>query len=88
MGKKLFIEQDAVRIGAQLGLKWDKFDAKQMADGMNVELEHGTVDMRTNVTNDDEVMTFKIAWAHLNEFADYYFRLKKMEDEAEAFWVG
>jgi len=31
-------------------------------------------------------MTGKIALAHLNEFADYYTRLAKMEKEADAFW--
>jgi len=53
---------------------------------MDVELEHGTRDSLTNVTNDDEVMTGKIALAHLNEFPDYYDRLEKMEREAEALW--
>ena len=84
--KKKFNEQDAKRLGDQFGLKWDKFDAVQLAAGMNVELEHGTIDPATNVTDDDEKTTMKIALAHLNEFPDYYFRLKKMEDEAEAFW--
>jgi len=37
------------------------------------------------VTGDDLAVTGKIAWAHLKEFADYYTRLKKMEDEAEAY---
>ncbi len=86
MEKELFNEKDAKRIGEQFGLQWDNFDTKQLAYGMNVELEHGTSDMTTNVTNDDEIMTFKIALAHLNEFPDYYVRLKKMEEEAEAFW--
>jgi hypothetical protein len=35
------------------------------------------------VTGDDPIVTGKIALAHLNEFADYYTRLKKMEAEAE-----
>ena len=86
MGKKVFNEAHAKKLGDAYGLKWDKFDAKQLADGMNVELEHGTADLATNVTNDDETVTMKIALAHLNEFPDYYVRLKKMEDEAEAFW--
>jgi Protein of unknown function (DUF5661) len=30
--------------------------------------------------------TGKIAWAHLNEYPDYYTRLEKMEKEAEAYW--
>lgn len=44
---------------------------------MNVELEHGTRDQRTNVTNDDPLMIGKMAWAHLVEFPDYYGRLEK-----------
>ena len=51
--------------------------------GMDVELEHGKVGPRTNVTNDDPVLTGKIAWAHLNEIPDYYTRLYKMEAETE-----
>jgi len=53
---------------------------------MDVELEHGTRDSNTNVTNDDPLMTGKIALAHLNEFPDYYTRLKKMEEEGEEYW--
>jgi len=81
--KKHFIEEDAKRIGEELGIDWSKFDVNQFWMGLNVELEHGTVDPETNVTNDDEVMTGKIALAHLNEFSDYYTRLEKMEKEAE-----
>jgi len=40
-------------------------------------------DPATNVTNDDPLVTGKIALAHLNEFPDYYTRLEKMEAEAE-----
>jgi hypothetical protein len=53
---------------------------------MDVELEHGTRDIETNVTNDDPVLTGKIAYAHLKEFPDYYDRLDKMEEEADKFW--
>jgi hypothetical protein len=53
--------------------------------GMDVESEHGLHDSNTNVTNDDPLMTGKIALAHLNEFPDYYTRLEKMEKEAEEF---
>jgi uncharacterized protein DUF5661 len=34
------------------------------------------------VTDDDPVVTGKIALAHLNEFPDYYTRLESMEEEA------
>jgi hypothetical protein len=36
------------------------------------------------VTNDDPLLTGKIAWAHLKEIRDYYTRLDKLEQEAEA----
>lgn len=51
-----------------------------------MELEHGTRDPRTNVSQDDPLTTGKIALAHLTEFPDYYDRLAKMEKEAEAYW--
>jgi Protein of unknown function (DUF5661) len=51
--------------------------------GLDVELEHGLRDPSTDVTGDAPVLTGKIALAHLNEFADYYTRLGKMEREAE-----
>ena len=54
--------------------------------GLDVELEHGKRDPITNVTNDDPILTGKIALAHLNEFSDYYKRLKDMEEKAEKFW--
>ena len=55
--------------------------------GLGVELEHGAHDPLTNVTDDDEETTGKIAWAHLNEFPDYYTRLAKMEADAEQYWA-
>ena len=84
--KKNFSYDQAKKIGEQLGIKWDKFDVEQFRQGMDVELEHGSCDPVTNVTNDDILTTGKIALAHLNEFPDYYTRLEKMEKEAEDFW--
>jgi hypothetical protein len=49
-----------------------------------VELEHGTVSPATDVTHDDELLTGKIALAHLNEIADYYKRLAAMEKKAKS----
>ena len=83
--KRITIEL-AKEIGEKLGVDWSRFDVQQFADGMSVELEHGTRDPQTNVTNDDFLMTGKIALAHLNEFPDYYVRLEKMEEEAKAHW--
>jgi len=86
MGKKYFTEEQVKEIGEKLGIKWDKFDVEQFRHGMNIELEHGTIDSNTNVSNDDPLITGKIALAHLNEFPDYYDRLDKMEKEAEDFF--
>ncbi|MFP4558968.1 MAG: DUF5661 family protein [Archaeoglobaceae archaeon] len=84
--KKEFTDEEAKQVGESLGIKWDKFDVDQFRRGMNVELEHGSHDPITDVTNDDPLMTGKIALAHLNEFPDYYDRLEKMEEDAEEYW--
>ncbi len=84
--RKHFTTEEAKKIGEKLGIDWSKFDVEQFRMGMDVELEHGLVNSHTNVTNDDPLMTGKIALAHLNEFPDYYTRLKKMEKEAEEYW--
>jgi len=55
---------------------------EQLRKGMQVEREHGLHDLLTNVTDDDPLVTAKIALAHLNEFPDYYTRLERMEQEA------
>ena len=86
MKKKTFTLAQAKAIGKQLGVIWDKCDVEQFHAGLLVELEHGTDVQATNVTDDDPLITGKIALAHLAEFPDYYTRLKKMEQEAKRFW--
>ena len=81
--KKYFTTQETKEIGERLGIDWSKFDVEQYRIGLDVELEHGLVNSHTNVTNDDPIVTGKIALAHLNEFPGYYTRLDKMEREAE-----
>jgi hypothetical protein len=73
----------AVTVGRRLGMDFNKIDIDQFSKGLAVELEHGARDPETNVTNNDLIMTGKIAWAHLKELPDYYTRLEKMEAEAE-----
>ena len=84
--KAVFTNEEAQKIGESIGIDWSKFDIDQFRRGMDVELEHGRVDIDTNVTNNDPVITGKIALAHLNEFPDYYDRLHVMEEEAEEYW--
>ncbi len=86
MPTKHFTAAQAQEIATQIGIQWDavRFDLEQFRMGMDVELEHGSRDVQTNVTNDDPLTTGKIALAHLREFPDYYTRLAKMESDAEA----
>jgi len=84
--RKSFTLRQARAIGKQLGIGWEKFDPEQFRAGLGVELEHGRVNPTANVTNDDPLLTGKIAWAHLAEFPDYYTRLAQMEAEAKRFW--
>ena len=85
MIKRVFTAEQAKKVGDKIGIDWKDFDVEQFRMGMDVELEHGKVDPRTNVTNDDPTMTGKIAWAHLKEFLGYYTRLDKLEAEADEF---
>ena len=77
-----FTPDEAKQIGDTIGIDWNLIDLDQFRLGLAVELEHGTHDPRTDVTGSDPLLTGKIAWAHLNEFPDYYTRLARMEDEA------
>ena len=85
--KIVFSEEQAKSVGAQIGIDWEHapFDVEQFRAGMDVELEHGSRDPKTDVTGSDPIITGKIALAHLNEFPDYYTRLEAMENEAERF---
>ena len=86
--RKEFTAEEARRSGEEVGIDWSSapFEVEQFRIGMNVELEHGLHDLLTNVTDDDPQVTAKIALAHLNEFADYYTRLERMEEEAKRDW--
>ena len=81
--KQHFTNEQAREVGDKLGIDWTRFDVNQFRMGLDVELEHGLIDPSTDVTGDDPILTGKIALAHLNEFADYYTRLDKMEQEAK-----
>lgn len=75
----------AIAVAEEIGIDFsvEAFGPESFRRGMEVELEHGRRDPRTNVTNDDPMLTGKITWAHLLEMPDYYERLEEMEAEAE-----
>jgi Protein of unknown function (DUF5661) len=85
MGASTFTADEGRSIGEQIGIDWATapFDVEQFRMGLDVELEHGQHDPQTDVTGSDPILTGKIALAHLKEFADYYTRLRVMEQEAE-----
>lgn len=75
-----FAADEVELIAKVLGVEGE-VDLEQLRRGMTVELEHGRRDPLTNVTDDDPLVTAKIALAHLREFPDYYDRLARMEGE-------
>ena len=87
--KKQFTSDEAKKIGDEIGVDWTKHDLKNFTIGINIELEHGTIDPQTNVTNDDPIMTGKIAYYHMKEIPgsgkndDYYSLLNKYIESKE-----
>ena len=71
-GEIMYNKKDAIYAARVLNIRFDKFSLDEFLEGINIELEHGTSDLLTNITNDDLIMTAKIALAHLNEFPNYY----------------
>ncbi|TFG46828.1 MAG: hypothetical protein E4H41_00975 [Gemmatimonadales bacterium] len=82
VSQRTFTAEEARKVGDQIGITWAEVDLEQFRMGLEVELEHGVRNVVTNVTNDDLVLTGKIALAHLMELPDYYTRLLRMEEEA------
>ncbi len=88
MGDVMFNLYDAVNISNRLGIVFDKFSVNDLLTGLNIELEHGSANPSTNVTNDDLEITAKIALAHLNEYPNYYnndYGLVKFEEKLKNY---
>jgi hypothetical protein len=68
----MITKEQALYIANKLNVKFDKYPFNDFLTGLNIELEHGTINPETNVTNDNLEMTAKIALAHLNELPNYY----------------
>lgn len=82
----MFTIDDALYFVNEMGISLDKFSIKDLLVGLNIELEHGYINPLTNVTNDDLIITGKIALAHLMEYPNYYneeYGLPAMERELE-----
>ncbi len=79
-----YVEKLIVLLAKKTGINISKYKMDELVKGMFVELEHGSHNQNTNVTDDDPIQTFKIALAHLDELPDYYTRLNNMEKEAKS----
>ena len=75
----MYTEEIIKRIAKRNDIDISKFDIKELVMGMEVELEHGSLNSKTDITGDDPEATFKIVMAHMNESPKYYSKLKKME---------
>ena len=79
----MFNIKDSMYAAKVLGVTFDKFTPQEFLDGINIEIEHGTINPNTNLTNNNLIATAKIALAHLNEFPNYYdkeYGLKNFEN--------
>lgn len=70
----MFTKREILEAAKMLNVAFNYFTFEDLVTGVNIELEHGTISPKTNVTNDNLILTMKIALAHLNEFPDYYNR--------------
>ena len=68
----MFTNIEILEVAKKLGINFDKFNFDDFKRGIIVELEHGLVNIKTNITNNNLEKTAKIALAHLNEFPNYY----------------
>jgi hypothetical protein len=78
-----FTPEEAQQIGDRLAIDWDQINLEEFTKGLSIEMEHGAHDPDTDITNDDPLLTAKIAWAHLKEIPDYYTRLEELLEDAD-----
>ena len=68
----MFSNDEIYNIAKKLNIDFSKFTFDELKNGIKIEMEHGLINPKTNVTNNDLEKTMKIALAHLNEFPNYY----------------
>lgn len=68
----MFNDFQILNVANYLNIDFSKFPFDDFKRGINIELEHGLINEKTNVTDNDLIKTAKIALAHLNEYPNYY----------------
>lgn len=78
-----FSVDDAETTAAVIGIDFSQedFTPEDLAQAMNVELEHGCCHPETNLTHCDPILTAKLALAHLRERRDFYEHLREVEGD-------
>jgi hypothetical protein len=83
MKKPVVTEKETSAILKIVNEKKINIPLEDFKQGLEVELEHGTVYEDANVTNNHPVLTGKIVIALLKETMDYYKRLEIAEIEGD-----
>jgi hypothetical protein len=86
MTRRMVTHSEAKKLAQYFSINHKIVPFKEWLFGLNVELEHGSINPLTNVTNDDLIMTGKIALAHIMEYPNYYRKLAQMELDLESEW--
>ena len=74
-----YTSKDVKRLAKMAKIDINKYDMKQLVQGINVEKEH-MKDKDIDVIKNKEERILKIALAHLREDEKYYSKLKKIEN--------
>ena len=74
---------EAAAILAAMNVQGMDIPPATFRQGLEVELEHGTMFPDANVTNNHPLLTGRIVLAHLKETMDYYDRLDVAEIEGD-----
>ena len=77
------IIQTALDVAKELNVDFNQVPKNQFIVGFKEELEHGSNNPEYNITNDDPIMTAKIALVHLKEDQMYYTKLLKAMGELD-----
>ncbi len=82
-----YSEKEANQLAKELNIDFHMIPIGEFVKGLNVETEHGSKHEETNITHDIDILTAKLALAHLRQIPDYYTRLEKMMHEAYLYWA-
>jgi hypothetical protein len=78
----------AKKVADELQINLEKYSLDLWKVALEIELEHGLHNKKTNITDNDYIKTGKIALAHILEYPNYYEKLISMEEKLKKYWEG